>query len=345
VIEGIHVRLTDPSYALSAEGTLAYWRWDARRSGAEFVSVSLDGSVTPVAVGLVFDPGENNEGWALSPDGSRMAYRDASGEDDGEIWIAELASGQTDRLTFDPGADWAPQWSADGRRVYFLSTRGTTDGRLQLWSKPADGTGEARLEIETRRNMAEFVLSPDEQWVVFRAGAPPSQDVLIARLGEPGPEQPLLASPDFNEVAPVISPDGRWMAYVSDETGVQQVYVRPFPDVASGRWQITTSPNFSVAPRWSHDGAKLFYWDGGLTSAVVDTSEGFSLGTPEVHFPLFHTPGLMGSTYISQFYHIGLDGEHILMARDRGTAAEGSEPELILVQNFFEELQRRVPTR
>ena len=343
VVDGIHIRTDDPSYTLSENGTLAYWRAQAPRERARFVSISLDGAVTSLGSGMTFEPGTGNPGWALSPDGRRMAYRDVSGGDDGEIWITDLASGQISRLTFDAGADWAPRWSDDGSRVYFLSTRGSPDGTRRLWSRAADGTGDARLEVDTERSMAEFALSPDERWVVFRAGGPPSRDLMIKRLGEEGPEAPLVTSPDADELQPDISPDGRWLAYASDETGVTQIYVRPFPDVQSGRWQVTSGSGFAVAPRWSRDGARLFYWTDDLMSVGVDTSNGFSVGTPVDHFPFLATPGLIGSTIVGGIYDIGVDDQSVVMARMLSFSSDSGEPELILVQNFFQELERRVP--
>jgi len=287
-----------------------------------------------------FQPGSANFGWSLSPDGRQVAYRDVSIEDGGEIWVLDLERGTRSRLTFSPGQDWAPRWSADGRTVLFASDR-KGDARRDVWAQAADGTGEPRLVLDPERDPTDFVTTEDGEWVVFRAAAPPSRDILAQRPGADTAATPILASPDFDETSPALSPDGRWLAYWSNETGGGgQVYVRPFPDVGGGRWQI--SSDFGVAPRWSRSGRELFYWgEGGLHVVEVDTSTGFRVGSERVISP--NAPLWGGGSTTNDWYDVSADDQRFLVAlRGQDPTAE-RQPELIFVQKFLEEVKARVP--
>jgi serine/threonine-protein kinase len=330
----------DPAYVLADGGTLLYWSGPASSANAEFVWVSRQGAVTPVDPGWIFNPGTANVGWSLSPDGSRLAYRDVGGGDGGEIWIKELDRGPLARLTFAPSAEGFPIWSADGRTVLFLSDRQGTG--TDVWERRADGTGEDRLVLDPERSVVELTTPRDGSWIVFRAAAPPSRDILGQRPGTDAATA-LLASTSFDEVAPALSPDGRWLAYTSFETGAPQVYVRPFPDVDQGRWQVSTGTGGS-APRWSHSGTELFYaTNAGWIAARIDTRAGFRVAsTQDIPWPFPVPP--VNTDVAGGWYDLSPDDQRILAVRPATTIGEVSvEPELILVQNFFEELKARVP--
>jgi len=331
----------DPAYVLADGGTLLYWSGPASSANAEFVWVSREGAVTPVDPGWVFNPGTANVGWSLSPDGSRLAYRDVGGGDGGEIWIKELDDGPLARLTFAPSAEGFPIWTADGRTVRFISDRLGTG--TDVWERRADGTGEDRLVLDAERSAVELASSRDGTWIVFRAAAPPSRDIVGQRPGTDTTATPLLTSTSFDEVAPSLSPDGRWLAYTSFETGAPQVYVRPFPDVDQGRWQISAGTGGS-APRWSHSGTELFYaTNTGWTVARIDTRAGFRVaGTREILWPFPVPP--VSTDVAGGWYDLSPDDQRILAVRPATTIGQVTvEPELILVQNFFEELKARVP--
>jgi len=339
VVENLSIPQADPAYALSENGTLLYWRAPAAAALAEFVWVTREGQVTPVDPGWTFDPGGGNVAWSLSPDGRRLAFRDMSGGDGGEIWIKELDRGPLSRLTFSDAAEGWPLWSADGRTVRFISDRSGV--AADVWERRADGTGEDRLVLDPERSVVEFTSTPDGSWVVFRAGAPPSRDILGQRPGVDSVATPLMVSPDFDEVAPQLSPDGWWLAYTSFETGNPQIYVRPFPGVDQGRWQISSGEG-GVAPMWSPDGTEIFYGaQRGWMVARIDTREGFRVvSTAEIQWP---APVPPITTFVAGgWYDVAPDGRRILAVRPATVGEAAVEPELVLVQNFFEELKERV---
>ncbi len=338
LVDEVSIPGADPAYALSANGTLLYWRGAASGGQAEFVWVSREGSVSPVDPGWTFTPGQANAGWALSPDGTRLAFRDVSGGD-GEIWIKELDRGPLSRLTFSPSEDYQPRWSSDGRTVLFPSDR--SGPSMDVWGRLADGTGEEYLVLDTERSVAEIEPSPDGEWLVLRVANPPSRDILAQRLAGDAPAIELMASPTFDEVAPALSPDGRWLAYVSFETGGPQVYVRPFPEVGGGRWQVSTGEG-GIAPRWSHRGGELFYATlTGWIVAQIETAPGFRV-TGRTTIPRGSLTNL-SATLNGTWYDISADDRRILVARPASSGTAARAPELILVQNFFEELTARVP--
>ena len=339
LIEGLGVTsLVDAMYSLADNGTLLYWEALRSSSESEFVWVTRTGQVLTVDPGWAFSSGLGNPGWSLSPDGKRVAFRD-TGENGGEIWIKELDNGPEARLTFHPGQDWSPAWSPDGDSVIFLSDRETAGG-LVVWAKSADGVGEPRLVLDTERSLAQAIMSPDGEWLAMRLAGPPSRDIFAQRPGSDGEPIPIAADPDAVEQSPAISPDGRWIAYSSNETGTQQVYVRPFPNVAEGRWQA--SPAGGFAPLWSRDGRELFFATAeGLHAAQVETSSGFRVASVELMFPI--PLGVIATPVTNQWYDVTPDGERFLMVRATTAGSGSDEPELIVVQNFYEELKRRVP--
>jgi len=337
MVEGVTTRNGDVAFSLSEDGTLLYWKGPAASAAAEFVWVGRNGAVTPVDPGWSFSPGAGNFAWRLSPDGGRLAYRDVGGAD-GDIWIKDLDDGPLSRLTFDAGIDRSPEWSPDGRTVLFTSNRHNT-ADMAIFSRRADGTGEPQLVLDPNRAVAEFTMSPNGEWIVFRSGDPPSRDILAQRVGVDSVAVELLAS-SFDEVGPAISPDGRWLAYASNETGNYQIYVRPFPDVDAGRWQVST--NGGAAVRWSHSGNELFYWTAtnAMMAARIDAGSGFRvLGTET----LFTDSQVLGEGVTNGWYDVAPDDTRFIVARAVSLGGESSEPELILVQNFFEELKRLVP--
>jgi hypothetical protein len=148
---------------------------------------------------------------------------------------------------------------------------------------------------------------------------------------------------EYDETEPAVSPDGRWIAYQSNETDRFEVYVRPFPTVQDGRWQVSTEGGTS--PRWAGDGRELFFKDDrrNLVVASVDAAGGsFRAGRPEV---LFAIPSdLVVGSALTMPYDVTADGERFLMARVAGdTSGGGTAPSFVLVQNWVQELTTRVP--
>ena len=142
-----------------------------------------------------------------------------------------------------------------------MTFRSRRAGFGDLWTKRADGSAQAVLELDRERGVAEALWSPDGEWLVYRTsnGDPGAGDILALQPNQ-GAEPVALIATEFNEYVPTLSPDGRWLAYTSNETGSYEVYVVPFPNAGDARWAVSTSGGQS--PVWSHSGRELFYRNG-----------------------------------------------------------------------------------
>jgi serine/threonine-protein kinase len=235
------------------------------------------------------------------------------------------------RFTSRPGFTSYPTWTPDGLRVAFGASGG-------LFWKDADGTGNADLLIEdTTKRLFPQAFSTDGKHLILRARNPNrGADMFMLELEDRSSLVPFVTT-EFNEANAEISPDGRFLAYQSDETGQSEIYVRPFPNVEDGLTQVSTGGG--TRPLWARDGSELFYVSSErqiLGVSVTTTESDIAFGKPEVvvERPYFAGGGL------GRAYDIAPDGERFLMLR----AAGDSERELIFVQNWGEELKRLVPS-
>jgi serine/threonine-protein kinase len=344
LVEGVVLANAGPMFRVSDTGTLVYWSGSGASNLKEFVWVTRDGVATPVDPGWTFNRGDTNAGWSLSPDGSRLAFRELT-EDGYDIWIKELDDGPRSRLTFDEGGERMPRWSPDGRTVTFLSSR---EGNYDVWSMPADGTGPPTLLFDHERFLSQGFWSPDGEWLVLRTGGQSNviggRDIFTVRPGVDSAAQPLLEAA-YDEGAPAVSHDGRWLAYNSTETGQYEVFLRPFPDVSAGKIQVSTDGG--AGPLWSHSGSELYFVNGGneMIAAHLD----YSGGQPRVveREVLFEVPatweGTVPNNYITGLYDITADDQRFLMVRPYQDAADqGPQNELIVVKNWLQELDGRV---
>lgn len=264
---------------------------------------------------------------ALSPDGTQLAV--SVRRDPGvQVWVKRLDRGPAWKLTFE-GTNIRPTWTADGRRVAFFSIRGQA---FDMFMAPADGSSPAQRRNEVSRAVeAEF--SRDGQWLVYRDG-----DVHAVRTRGDSVRVDLvgLVGTPFDETTPAISPDGRWLAYVSEESGRHEVYVRPFPNTGSAKWQV--SSNGGTEPVWARSGRELFFRSARdeLVSVPVLPRETFAIGEQRV---LFST-ALFLADPASQVYDVSPGGQRFVMIRQ--ALAGGVPEELIVVENFFEELKAKV---
>ena len=331
VVEGVS------AYALSRDGRLFYAA--APESGtSEFVWITRSGQASPVDPGWSLDiGGGGNIGWSLSPSGDRLALRreTAAGVD---IWVKELDDGPLSRLTVDPSPELSPRWSPDGERVIFVTDRETS---MEVWSRRADGAEEARLLFEYAGRVAKALFSPDGAWLVLRraglaGGSEGQRDILAARVDEDGTARPLVASPEHAEQAPALSPDGRWLAYSSNETGRNEIFVRPFPNVEDGKWQVSTDGG--IVPLWAHNGRELFFVDPGprMVAAQVVTTPTFAVRGLE---PLFDIPPGYPVPQNGDPYDVTPDDERFIMARVFEGGPDAAQ-RVILVTNFDVELAR-----
>ena len=203
--------------------------------------------------------------------------------------------------------------------------------------KPSDGTGVMDTVLRSARGINEVVLTPESTTVLVRFTSPGSRDIAQAQIGR-DTVVPLVASPAYQEIGPALSPDGKWLAYASNESGRYEVYVRPYPNVNAGRWQLSQAGG--LTPVWSRNGRELFYLDGAgmLVSAAVLPGATFKLGTQT---PLFNTNGY-ASNVVSLFYDVSPDAQRFLLLRPPVTVATGSKVELVQITNWAAEVRAKL---
>src|SRR5881396_653265 len=315
--------------AVSATGTLVY-ATGAEEGKQELVWVTRDGKAQAV------DPD-----WpctyvgfpALSPDGKWLAVARVANAEPFNIWIKRLDRGPSIKLTLEGMDNYGPGWTPDGRSVTFSSTHAT--GAIDLRTKRADGGAQAVMQLHEKGNLYNARWSPDGKWLLFQTdiATPGAGDILGIRPGMDTAPVPVVATP-FTEMSPAFSPNGRWLAYVSNETGADETYVVPFPNTGAGKWAI--SAGGGTEPLWSHRGNELFYRDasGDLVAVEVHTNPTFSLGRSVALFP---AAGFSSLRFTPQ-YAVALDDRRFLMIRPLQT---GAPDKLIVVDNWFEELRAK----
>jgi Tol biopolymer transport system component len=246
------------------------------------------------------------------------------------IWILDFARKTSTLL----GGDWRPLWSADGQRIFYSSSQ--AGGRSDIFSIPGDGSGEAE-QLTTRAYRFPASVSSDGKILVFVQWSESSGlDIGAMRLDKEGEPELILQTP-FDEHTGVLSPDDRWIAYVSNESGRNEVYLRPFPS-AGGRWKVSTEGGNE--PMWAPDGRELFYRIGDQMMAVTVTTEpDLALGQPVVFFEGRYRddPDARGS-----FYDVSRDGRRFLMIKDKEDQSFTTQINVVL--NWFEELKRLAPS-
>lgn len=208
---------------------------------------------------------------AISPDGNRVAV--AMGEQAGrDIWILDVTrGGASTRFTFDPARDDFPTWSPDGKTIAFASSR---SGQLDLYIKPADGSGEEKLLLKTDEYKVLDRFTKDGRFLLFYSMSPRTGEDLWALPFPVGAKPIALLQTQFNERRGRVSPDGRWLVYSSDDSGSQEIYVRPFtPEAPAGTGaKYLVSKGGGVRPFWRPDGKELFYLNGTqVMAADIDT--------------------------------------------------------------------------
>ena len=303
---------------LSASGTLLYQFGGREVTAYEPVYVGRDGSETVIDSSLTGDI----RTLALAPDGRQLALSIFGGGDE-QVWVKQLPNGPLTKLTFEGAQSFRPVWSPDGRYVGFISN---SAGTIAMYRKRADGSSEAELvAAHPDRPVWDGSWSRDGRWVVYRTTP---QDI-FARGPAPDTSTVPLLTASYNEAMPRLSPDGRWLAYTSDESGSAEVYVRPFPSTQSARWQVSTAGGGD--PRWAHSGRELFYWgfDGRLVSVEVLPGGTFATGR---RTSLFDGSKYFGS---SSSWDITPDDRRFILIRFKGGSESG---DLVVVENFSTEL-------
>jgi serine/threonine-protein kinase len=318
-------------FAVSETGALAYVSSGPDGSvAATLVWVDREGRETPLGVP------ERLYGYPrLSPDGRRVAVDIRDQEYD--IWIWDVERRTLARLTFDPAVDLAPVWTHDARRLIWFRNG---DG---LHWQAADGTGTPeRLTTSAINLQAPSGMLHGGTSVLLNDVTTDSPDIRALDLVG-GDLTTILGDPKVSETEALVSPDGRWIAYQSNESGRSEIYVRTFPDVQGGRWQV--SRDGGTRPLWSRDGRELFFMAtvgpslASLMVVSVETTPTFLAGEPR-RLP----GGPFATSYSGRTYDVSPDGQRFLVVKRTGAAAP-PPTRIVIVSHWFDELRRLVPTR
>jgi Tol biopolymer transport system component len=310
------------AFSTSRAGVLVYNSGSLDRS-SELVWVDRRGQLVEV-----LGEGVSHRDVQISPTGDVAAVEvidNQAGTSD--LWLYDLERRLRTRFTFDPSMDWFPAFSPDGQEIVFSSAR---TGSTSLWLKDLGGSGNERLLLENpNADMAAEAWSPDGKWVVFSELVASGRDIFA--IPADGGEPVDIVASSFQEWHAAISPDGRWIAYTTDESGRAEVYVTTFPEPGR-KWQI--SMNGGLSPRWRGDGGELFYQsptNSLVAVEVADRGGSLVIGASETLFS-WQRPSGPGRQF-----DVSKDGETFLLNRSINS---GQSFPLTLVLNWEAELDR-----
>ncbi|MBK9315815.1 MAG: PD40 domain-containing protein [Acidobacteria bacterium] len=302
----------------SENGILAYHSGDPEktrlqwfdRTGAQIGEIESDSS---------------NLSPAISPDGTRLAFDGGSSQmSNQDVWLMDLASGIKSQLTTNPATDWIPVWSPDGNRIIFASNRG---GYYDLYLKSTDSPSSDELLFESKTNKTPYDWSQDGRYLTFSSSTEKTGDDVWV-LPVKGDLEPFsLLQSEANELLCMFSPNGKWIAYSSDESGRPQIYVRSFP-VSESKWVVSTQGGYQ--PKWRRDGQELFYLgpDGKLISAEVKSGRSFEAGVPR---PLFRLKTPQAAGQYDRYYAVTPDGQRFLV---KSVAEQTNSTAISIVMNW-----------
>jgi Tol biopolymer transport system component len=316
---------------ISPSGTVIYQSGEAAKE--ELLWVDRSDRATPVDSlfeGII-------QGLAISDDGSSLAAG-AETESVTDIYVREVRSGPVRRVTFTASPAFRPAWIPGTRRVSYIQnptqTVDVNNGGVVV-STNANGSGEVETLLQIQDPVQEVAWSPDGRFMLYRVGPStiyPNRDVLAVDMENPGDTLRLLTT-DFDEHSPAVSPDGRWIAYVSTEQGGEGVYVRPFPNVEDGKWLVSTDGGHG--PVWNPSADELFYRSSRdqLMSVSYTTEPTFAVRSVSTLFSV--------AAYADDPFHAGFDvhpdGDRFLFSRGKRQSGE-----LILIQNWLTAVDQRL---
>jgi Tol biopolymer transport system component len=340
ILEGV---LTVPLYAgaqysFSETGSLAYV---AGRSGGTNVSIywmDPEGKFTLLrgTPGGYYNP-------AFSPDGKRLAL-DIGDAKRRDIWVYEWERDSLTRLTFAGETNVSPVWTPDGQRIVYSSRE--KGGALNLWWIRADGAGAPQRLTEDKNPQYALSWRPDGKFLAFHEINPSTGvDVMTMPIEgdeksgwKPGEPKPFVNSA-FTEAEPAFSPDGRWLAYTSNESGSFEVYVRPFPG-PGGKWQVST--DVGLYPKWSRNGKELFYRT--LDSKIMVVTYTASGDSFHADKPQLWSPGQFTERGLGTYnFDLHPDGKRFAVLKTPGTEQVAVVNKVSFIFNFFDEISSKVP--
>jgi len=340
ILEGV---VTVPSdggaqFSFSETGNLVYV---AGRSGFQNVSIywmDREGKFTPLreTPGDYYSP-------AFSPDGKRLALEIFDGKRR-DIWVYEWERDTLTRLTFAGETNSFPIWTPDGQRIVYSSVE--KGGTFNLWWIRADGAGNAQRLTENKNSQSVGSWRPDGKVLAFYQVNPStSGDIMTLPIEgdeksgwKPGEPKPFVNSA-FTEAYPAFSPDGRWLAYMSNESGNPEVYVRPFPG-PGGKWQVSTGGGGQ--PKWSRNGKELFYRTEDSKIMVVTYTafgDSFQADRPQLWSPGQFTERGAGNNN----FDLHPDGKRFAVLKAPSTEQAAAVNKVSFIFNFFDELRRKLP--
>ena len=309
-------------WSISSTGTLIYAPGSMQAAQLKLVWVDRKGIEQPVNA-----PPHTYVLPRISPDGRHVAA--GIEEKDAQIWVYDVDRDTLTRLTFEGNANLDPIWTPDGKRITF---KGAGNG---LFWQPADGSGpaESLTSSPMSSNNVPGSWSPDGTELVFTQDTATRNIWILPR--KDGKPRVFVQSPSY-ETAPRFSPDGHWIAYDSNDSGRDEIFVRPYPG-PGGKWQISTDGG--TEPVWNPKGGELFYRTGNKMMAVeITTQPGFAAGKPKMLFEGTYVP----TPRSFPDYDVSPDGQHFLMLK---TVEQAQFSQINVVLNWFTELQQRVPVK
>ncbi|MDO8795193.1 MAG: protein kinase [Vicinamibacterales bacterium] len=320
-------------FAVSASGTVVYVPGPSS-SGSPIQWMDHEGKTTPLRA--------TPANWfdlLFAPDGHRLAFQILGEQLD--IWVYEWARDTLTRLTFDPALDKKPVWTPDGRRLVFASAR-ADKLTLNLYWQRADGTGDTQRLTESKQSQEAASWHPSGTLLAFEEQHPQtSYDLMILPMSgdeaagwKPGTPTVFLNSP-FSEREPMFSPDGRWLAYVSNESGRNEMYVRPYPG-PGGKWQISTGGGNS--PTWSRTKRELFY---GVNGQIMVAPYAVEADSFRAEKPRLWSEGRYTARG-NRMFDLHPDGTRVALAPVAQTGGV-KQDHVTFLFNFFDELRRIAP--
>ena len=309
-------------FSVSRDGTLAYRTGE---SGDRMIWIDRSGKEQET----IGDPGEYHNPTISPGSGERLAFDLAdprTGKSD--IWIRDLSRGVSSRFTFGKGDAFCPVWSPDGKRIAFSNDR---EGSTDIYEKTSDGQGEEKLLVKSGEVKVICDWSRDGRYLAFMSqGKDTSWDIWTLPTSE-GAKPAVFVKTPFTELVPVFSPDVRFLAYISNESGRQEVYVQSFPG-PGGKWQVSTAGG--VEPHWRADGKEIYYRapDQKVMAVEIRTDGGFQAGVPKPLFTGRFEAGIARNKYLP-----AANGQRFLTVSPLGRDA--MTPTTVVL-NWFADLQR-----
>jgi len=300
---------TSDFYGASDTGTLVYRLLPPQVS--QLAWVARDG-----AMGSALGQPTNVSNFRISPEERRIVFDEAD-RGSRSVWTLDIGTGGRSRLTFPGSDDWQPIWSPDGLRIMFGSYR---NGPIDMYSKLADGGGNDQEFMVSSIQKGPRDWSKDGRFVLYTQDSPETKEDLYAREASGNVSPVTIAATAAREFDGRFSGDRRWVSYVSNETGVNEVFVQPFPPTG-GKWQVSSGG--ALSPRWREDGRELFYLtpQGEMKVVSVDGARSFSAGPAHT---LFHLEGVHSGLPGNTAYEVTRNGERFLVNFTRRTPPDSS---------------------